>query len=165
MPLIGGDIGAMQATAARFAGTGAETSARGAEVSAFARSQQGEYERLAAALVAHIHAKAEECRGQAAAMRATFEATEWFGSARSNVAEAEVQLQGALNRVLDDTGTTASDFKAKLSAFVADYEQSTLSGRLVPAMENLQNTYEGLASATRHMADGLAQVDGSIRLG
>ena len=165
MPLIGGDIAAMQATAARFAGTGAETSARGAEVSAFARSQQPEYERLAAALVAHIREKAEEARSQAAAMRATLESTEWFGSARAVVADAETQLHTALNRVLDDTGATAEDFKARLGAFVADYEQQTLSGRLVPALDNLRNTYEGLASLTRQVADGFAQVDGSIRMG
>lgn len=165
MPIIGGDIGAMQATATRFAGTGAETTARGAEVTAFARSQQAEYERLAAALVAHINSKAEESRAQAAAMRATLESTEWFGSARAMVADAEAELQGVLNRVLDDTNATAEDFKARLAGFVAEYEQNALSGRLVPAMENLRSTYDGLASATRHVADGFAQVDGSIRMG
>lgn len=165
MPLIGGDVGAMQATAARFAGTGAETSARGAEVSAFARSQQAEYDRLAAALVSHIRTKTEESRAQAASMRGTLESTEWFGAARATVANAEAELQATLNRVLDDTGATADDFKARLAAFVEDYEQNALSGRLVPAMENLRSTYEGLGSATRHVAEGFAQVDGSIRLG
>lgn len=165
MPLIGGDTAAMQATAARFVGTGAETSARAADVGAFARSQQAEYDQLAASLVGHIQAQASEARSQAAAMRATLDSTEWFGASQAAVVAAEAELQSSLNRVLDDTGATAADFKARLTAFVADYEQQAVTGRLIPAMERFRETYEGLATATRHVADGFAQVDGSIRMG
>jgi uncharacterized protein YukE len=165
MPIIGGDVAAMQATALRFAGTGTETSARGAEVGAFARSQQAEYDRLAAALVAHMTTKAAECRSQAAAMRGAFESTQWFGASQTSVSAAEAELQATLNRVLDDAGATAEQFKTRLAAFVAGFEEEAISGRLLPAMDSLRQTYEGLAAATRHVADGFAQVDGSVRMG
>ena len=62
MSLVGGNIAEMENVAGRFALTGEDTFARGSEVSAFARSQQAEYDNLAHSLVNHINAKAAECR-------------------------------------------------------------------------------------------------------
>ena len=93
MSLIGGNIAEMETVAGRFALTGEDTLARGSEVSAFARSQQAEYDNLAHSLVNHINAKAAECRSQAQAMRSVFASTNWQGNSRVVVENAEAQLE------------------------------------------------------------------------
>jgi len=162
MPLIGGNIAEMESAAGRFALTGQDTFDRSREVSAFARSQQAEYDALANALVTHINSKAAECRSQAQAMRSVFSATNWQGNSRVVVEDAEITLTANLNRILDNAQTTAQDFKGKLAEFVASYEESVISGQFMAAMSTLKSTYEQLAQATRQVAAGFEAADRSV---
>ena len=165
MSLIGGNIAEMETVAGRFALTGEDTLARGSEVSAFARSQQAEYDNLAHSLVNHINAKAAECRSQAQAMRSVFASTNWQGNSRVVVENAEANLNVNLNRILDNAQATAQDFKVKLAEFVAGYEQQVISGQFMSAMSQLKSTYEQLSHATRQVAAGFEAADRSISLG
>ncbi len=162
MGLIGGNTGEMQTAGARFITAGSETLARGTEVSAFAKSQSGEYGALSNALISHIQAKAGECQAQAQQMRGVFESVQWSGKAHAVVEQAEAQLQVNLNRVLESLNSTSQDFKAKLSAFVSAYEQEIIGGQFLPAMQNLKNTYEQIGSATQRVARGFEEADSSI---
>ena len=164
MPLIGGNTSEMESAAGRFALTGQDTFARSQEVSAFARSQQGEYDALANALLSHIDSKAAECRSQAQAMRSVFASTNWQGNSRLVVEDAEANLAINLNRILDNAQATAQDFKAKLAEFVANYEATVISGQFVSAMSTLRTTYEQLAQATRQVAAGFEAADQSVIL-
>ncbi len=164
MPLIGGNISEMESAAGRFALTGQDTFARSQEVSAFARSQQAEYDALANALVNHINSKAAECRSQAQAMRSVFASTNWQGNSRLVVEDAEANLAVNLNRILDNAQTTAQDFKTKLAEFVANYEETVISGQFMSAMSSLKTTYEQLGQATRQVAAGFEAADRSVIL-
>ena len=162
MAIIGGNTGDMHSAAGRFMTTGAETLARGTEISAFAKSQSGEYDVLSSALISHIQAKAGECQAQARQMRASFESLQWSGRARSVVDQAEAQLQMNLNKVMDSMHITSQDFKAKLSAFVSNYEQEIIGGQFLPAMQNLKTTYEQIGTATQRVARGFEEADSAI---
>lgn len=165
MPLIGGNTGEMQAAGSRFITAGSDTLARGGEISAFAKTQSGEYDVLSSALIAHIQSKAGECQAQAVQMRGVFESVQWSGRARTVVDQAEAQLQVSLNRVLESINTTAQDFKAKLSAFVSSYEQEIITGQFMPAIQNLKSTYEQIGSATQRVAQGFEEADSAISMG
>lgn len=165
MPLIGGNISEMESAAGRFALTGQDTFARSQEISAFARSQQAEYDALANSLVNHINSKVSECRGQAQAMRSVFASTSWQGNSRVVVEEAEANLNVNLNRILDGAQSTAQDFKSKLAEFVADYEETVISGQFMAAMSSLRMTYDQLAQATRQVAAGFEAADRSVSMG
>lgn len=159
MAIIGGDVAAMESTAGRFDLTGTTAATEAETASAFARAQQGEYDALAASLVARITEAARSCRGEAERMRGELDATEWYGNARARVETAEAELRATLGTVVDDATTTAEQFKADLARLVAGYEEQVLRGRLAPAMERLRESYADAGRITRHVADGFRQAD------
>lgn len=162
MAIIGGDIAAMEAAAGRFDSTGAGTATEATSAASFARSQHGEYDALAGALVARIRQTVDVCTAEADAMRATLEGTEWFGASRATVEAAEAELRSTLRTLLEDTGATAEQFKTDLSRLVMSYDEQVLSGRLTPAMERLRSSYNQAAHATRRVAEGFRQADAAI---
>lgn len=160
---IGGNLQAIEDSAARLDSTGSDALATGDRTKSAADELEAAIESATQSLNARFDTIAGELRDAIAAAHTQLEAADWQGQSRENALRIKANLQSQVGQVL---GAATETLVSEKSAFVNRAGQlvAHVETQFKGVMRTVDEEYAGLAKAARATRANLESADQTIRM-
>lgn len=161
---IGGNVADIHDTSRVMADTGQTAAATGDQAGQVATTMQGQVEEVTTTLRSHFAEMARQLEGTIDGAMRRLAATDWEGASRAEAEAAAADLRGQTQRVLADALEWVEAFKGTVLSQAGQFVEG-VQGQFRTIMGEVDATYASHSQAYARWADGLADLDQSLRRG